>query len=96
MSSSNIQDYIDDYSFSPPPSRAPNDPTGVLIFPPEEGRGDDFQPFNVEDRDFHINPLPKEPLKLFQLFIPISLIQSWMIYTDDWVAYLIRNSVIDN
>jgi hypothetical protein len=62
-----VQDYIDDHSFSPPPSRAANDPTGVPIFPPEEGRGDDFQPFNVEYHDFHINPLPKEPLEFFFL-----------------------------
>ncbi|KAF6513137.1 hypothetical protein HZS61_000977 [Fusarium oxysporum f. sp. conglutinans] len=69
MSSSKIQDYIDDHSFDPPPSRAANDPTGVPDFPPEEGCGDDFQPFNVEYRDFKINPLPKEPLELFQLFL---------------------------
>ncbi|KAF6518527.1 hypothetical protein HZS61_002605 [Fusarium oxysporum f. sp. conglutinans] len=96
MSSSKIQDYIDDHSFDPPPSRAANDPTGVPDFPPEEGCGDDFQPFNVEYRDFKINPLPKEPLELFQLFVPISLIQSWIEYTNSWVAHLLENSVIDN
>ncbi|EGU87164.1 hypothetical protein FOXB_02318, partial [Fusarium oxysporum f. sp. conglutinans Fo5176] len=85
-----------DHSFDPPPSRAANDPTGVPDFPPEEGCGDDFQPFNVEYRDFKINPLPKEPLELFQLFVPISLIQSWIEYTNSWVAHLLENSVIDN
>jgi hypothetical protein len=82
MSSQKIPDYIDDHSFNTPPLRAANDPTGVPDFPPEEGRGDDFQPFNLEYRDFKINPLPKEPLELFQLFIPISLVQSWIKYTN--------------
>ncbi|RKK77629.1 hypothetical protein BFJ70_g17123 [Fusarium oxysporum] len=96
MSSSKIQDSIDDHSFDTPPLRAANDPTGVPNFPPEEGRGDDFQPFNLEYRDFNINPLPKEPLELFQLFIPISLVQSWVKYTNSWVAHLLENAVIDN
>ncbi|KAK7570691.1 hypothetical protein V3481_019237 [Fusarium oxysporum f. sp. vasinfectum] len=96
MSSSKIQDHIDDHSFSPPPLRAANDTTGVPNFPPEEGRGDDFQPFNVEYHDFKINPLPKEPLELFQLFLPISLVQSWIEYTESWVRHLIENGVVDN
>ncbi|EMT67900.1 hypothetical protein FOC4_g10000079 [Fusarium odoratissimum] len=97
MSSQKIQDYIDDNSFNTPPSKAAaNDPTGVPNLPPEEGRGDDFQPFNLEYRDFRINPLPKEPLELFQLFIPISLVQSWIEYTNSWVAHLLENAVIDS
>jgi hypothetical protein len=96
MSSQKIPDYIDDHSFDTPPLRAPNDPTGVPDFPPEEGRGSDFQPFNLEYRDFKINPLPKEPLELFQLFVPDSLIQSWIEYTNSWVAHLLENAVIDN
>ncbi|KAJ4264586.1 hypothetical protein NW764_16700 [Fusarium oxysporum] len=97
MSSQKIQDYIDDNSFNTPPSKAAaNDPTSVPNLPPEEGRGDDFQPFNLEYRDFRINPLPKEPLELFQLFIPISLVQSWIEYTNSWVAHLLENAVIDS
>jgi hypothetical protein len=42
MSSQKILEYIDDQSFDTPTSRAANDPTGVPNFPPEEGRGDDF------------------------------------------------------
>jgi hypothetical protein len=93
MSSSKVQDSLDDHSFETPPL---SDPTGVPNFPPEEGRGQDFQPFKLEYRDFKINPLPKEPLQLFQLFIPISLIQSWIKYTNSWVSYLQENGVIDN
>jgi hypothetical protein len=96
MSSSKIQDSLDDHSFDTLPLRAADDPTGVPNFPPEDGRGDDFQPFKLEYRDFKINPLPKEPLELFQLFIPISLIQSWVDYTNSWVTYLLKNAVIDN
>jgi hypothetical protein len=57
MSSQKIPDYIDDHSFDTPPLTATNDPTGVPHFPPEEGRGDDFQPFNIEYRDFKIKRL---------------------------------------
>ncbi|KAK7592463.1 hypothetical protein V3481_007079 [Fusarium oxysporum f. sp. vasinfectum] len=95
MSSQKIPDYIDDHSFDTPPLRAADDPTGVPNFPPEEGCGDDFQPFKLEYRDFKINPLPKEPLELFQLFVPISLVQSWIEYTNSWVAHLLENAVID-
>ena len=100
MSSSSIPDQLpdslDDHSFHTHSQRAPNDPTGLPDFPPEEGRGHHFTPFNIEYRDFQIRPLPQEPLELFQLFVPISLIQSWIEYTNDWVAYLIENAVIDN
>jgi hypothetical protein len=100
MSSSSIPDQLpdslDDHSFHTHSQRAPNDPTGLPDFPPEEGRGHHFAPFNIEYRDFQIRPLPQEPLELFQLFMPISLIQSWIEYTNDWVAYLIENAVIDN
>ncbi|KAG6997356.1 hypothetical protein FocnCong_v015434 [Fusarium oxysporum f. sp. conglutinans] len=96
MSSVKIQDSLDGHSFESYSQRGPNDPTGVPNFPPEEGRGHDFQPFNLEYRDFKINPLPKEPLELFQLFVPISLAQSWIEYTNSWVAYLLENAVVDN
>src|SRR6478609_1879290 len=96
MSSQEIPDYIDDHSFNTPTLRAANDPTGVPDLPPKEGRGHDFQPFNLEYRDFKINPLPKEPLELFQLFVPISLVQSWIKYTNSWVTHLLENGIIDN
>lgn len=52
MSSQEIH-ILDDHSFdSPPFTIAANDPTGAPDFPPEEGRGDDFQAFNLEYRDF--------------------------------------------
>ncbi|KAI7772027.1 hypothetical protein LZL87_011720 [Fusarium oxysporum] len=95
MSSLKIPEFIYDQSFDTQP-RAPNDPTGVPEFPAEEGCGDDFQPFNIKYRDFQINPLPQQPLELFQLFVPISLVQSWIEYTNSWVAHLLENAVIDN
>jgi hypothetical protein len=70
-----MQDSLDGHSFETPPL---SDPTGVPNFPPEEGRAQDFQPFKLQYRDFKINPLPKQPLELFHLFINISLIQSWI------------------
>ena len=97
MSSQEIQDYIDDHSFdSRPFTAAANDPAGPPNLPPEEGRGDHFQPFNIEDRDFQINPLPQQPLELFQLFVPISLVQSWVGYTEDWVFFCAENGIKDS
>jgi hypothetical protein len=100
MSSSSIpnqlQDSLDDHSFHTHSERGPGDPTGVPNFPPEEGRGNHFTPFNIEYRDFQVKSLPKEPLELFQIFIPISLVQSWIKYTNDWVTYLIENAIDDN
>ncbi|RYC82709.1 hypothetical protein BFJ63_vAg14430, partial [Fusarium oxysporum f. sp. narcissi] len=96
MSSQEIH-IIDNHSFdSPPFTAAANDPTGAPDIPPEEGRGDDFQPFNLEYRDFQINPLPQQPLELFQLFVPISLVQSWVGYTDNWAFFCADNGVKDS
>jgi hypothetical protein len=93
-----IQDSYDfvDHSFHTHSQRAADDPTGVPIFPAEEAAGHNFTPFNVECRDCHINILPPTPLELFQLFTPISLVQSWIEHTNPWVAHLIENGVIDN
>jgi hypothetical protein len=97
MSSQEIHDFIDDHSFDSPPFwAAANDPTCAPNLLPEEGCGDDFQPFNIKDRDFQINPLPQQPLELFQLFVPISLVQSWVGYTDNWAFFCAENGVIDS
>ncbi|KAF5584351.1 ac transposable element-derived 4 [Fusarium subglutinans] len=86
---------IDDRSFHTHLQRAADDPTGVPDFLPEEA-GDSFTPFNVGNRDFYINMRPPTPLQLSQLFVPISLIQSWIKYINAWVTHLIENGVIDN
>jgi hypothetical protein len=86
---------FDDNSFRTQSQRAADDPTGVPVFPAEEA-GHNFMPFNIEYRDFQIKSLPQSPLELFQLFVPISLVQSWIEYTNSWVTHLIQNGVIDN
>ncbi|KAM5529290.1 hypothetical protein FOXYSP1_17134 [Fusarium oxysporum f. sp. phaseoli] len=52
--------------------------------------------FNVPPRDLKVNPLPQEPLQLFQLFVPVSLVESWVEYTNNWVASLHESGVIDS
>ena len=52
--------------------------------------------FNVEFRDFKVNTLPQEPLSLFQAFMPLFIIEKWVDYTNEWVAYLIENGVTDS
>jgi hypothetical protein len=87
---------IDDHSFHTHSQRTADDPTGVPIFPPEEGAGHNFTPFNIEYHDFHINILPPTPLELFQYFIPKSLMLSWIQYTESRVLHLLENGVIDS
>jgi hypothetical protein len=74
----------------------PNDPTRVAVFPTETGRGTKFEPFPLETRSFRINTLPPTPLQLFQLFLPISLVEKWVQYTKVWVTWLKENGVVDS
>ncbi|KAM5528426.1 hypothetical protein FOXYSP1_18907 [Fusarium oxysporum f. sp. phaseoli] len=91
-----VKEYdFDDHSFHTHAQQRGLGPAGI-INPPEEAGGHSFVPFNVEDRDFHINILPPTPLELFQLFTPISLVQSWVYYSESWVSHLIQNGVIDS
>jgi hypothetical protein len=72
------------------------DSTRRPAFLPAEDRGFDFQPFEVPRRELLINKLPQNPLLLFQHFIPISLVNNWVRYTNDWVSSLIQTGVIDS
>ncbi|RFN46050.1 hypothetical protein FIE12Z_9701 [Fusarium flagelliforme] len=74
----------------------PDDSTRATVFPAEEDQGTSFEPFQVETREFHINTLPPTPLKLFQLFLPISLVEKWVVYTEIWVSWLKMNGWIDS
>jgi hypothetical protein len=74
----------------------PDDSTRATVFPAEEDQGTSFEPFQVETREFHINTLPPTPLKLFQLFLPISLVEKWVVYTKIWVSWLKMNGWIDS
>jgi len=92
-----VKEYdFNDHSFHTHAQQRGLGPAGIIINPPEEAGGHSFIPFNVEDRDFHINILPPTPLELFQLFTPISLVQSWVYYSESWVSHLIQNGVIDS
>lgn len=53
------------------------------IFNPIDHCGQDFKPFHIEHRDASISPLPLSPLALFQLFIPESLVNKWVKYTNE-------------
>jgi hypothetical protein len=50
---------------------------------PEDKVGAKFQPFDVPDRDFLVRDLPPTPLKLFQEFLPISIVEKWVRYTNE-------------
>ncbi|KAI8710615.1 hypothetical protein NCS52_01561800 [Fusarium sp. LHS14.1] len=72
------------------------DSTRRPAFLPAEDRGFDFQPFQVPRRELVVKQLPQNPLPLFQHFIPISLVNSWVKYTNDWVNSLLQSGVIDS
>jgi hypothetical protein len=61
----------------------------------ENNRGTNFKPFHVETCNFRISPLPPTPLQLFQLFLPISLVEKWVSYTNSWIMWLKENGVVD-
>ena len=89
----------DDHSFiSEDNSRREHeyDSTRRPVFPPATDRGFNFQPFNVEMRDLKVNQLPQEPLYLFQYFVPLSLVNSWVKYTNKWVNSLLERGIIDS
>lgn len=70
-------------------------PAGSSCLPvaqPVVQRGDAFQPLEIEEFEPHINKLPDSPLLLFQAFVPISLVQLWVEYTNEHVEFLQRES----
>jgi hypothetical protein len=62
----------------------------------ENDRGTNFKPFHVETRNFRISPLPPTSPQLFQLFLPISLVEKWVSYTNLWITWLKENGVVDS
>lgn len=69
----------------------PNDFTYRPVFSPTTSYGAYFLPSTMPSRDLHINTLPQTPLELFQLFIPYSLVESWVRYTNSWVQSLLQS-----
>ena len=55
--------------------------------PASEERGYDFNPLEIEDHEPFIEALPTTPLQLFLRFLPLSLVERWVIYTNEWAIY---------
>jgi hypothetical protein len=70
------------------------DSTRRLAFLPAEVRGFDFQPFEVPRRELLVKELTQNSLLLFHHFVPISLVNNWVRYTNDWVNSLLQSGVI--
>ncbi|KAG5815635.1 hypothetical protein H9Q74_011574 [Fusarium xylarioides] len=69
----------------------PDDVTCRPVFSPTTRCGAYFLPLIMPSQDLHINPLPQTPLELFQLFVPSSLVESWVRYTNSWVQSLLQS-----
>ncbi|KFA81759.1 hypothetical protein S40288_09974 [Stachybotrys chartarum IBT 40288] len=50
---------------------------------PADKVGAKLEPFDVPYRPFEVLELPETPLKLFQRFLPIWLVQNWANYTNN-------------
>ncbi|EGU88224.1 hypothetical protein FOXB_01258, partial [Fusarium oxysporum f. sp. conglutinans Fo5176] len=69
----------------------PNDITCRPVFNPATRCGAYFLPMEMPLRDLEVKPLPHTPLQLFQLFLPYSLVERWVQYTNSWVASLLQD-----
>lgn len=69
----------------------PNDITCRPVFNPATRCGAYFLPMEMPSRDLEVKPLPHTPLQLFQLFLPYSLVERWVQYTNSWVAILLQD-----
>jgi hypothetical protein len=49
---------------------------------PTDAIGSQFKPFHVPEHPFEVHDLPVSLLKLFQHFLPIWLVESWVDYTN--------------
>ncbi|KEY73961.1 hypothetical protein S7711_09457 [Stachybotrys chartarum IBT 7711] len=63
--------------------RQPDPGTVVESKKPSDTIGQFFEPFPIQHRDFGIHDLPTSPLKLFQVFLPESLVENWARYTNN-------------
>lgn len=64
----------------------PSDNTCRPTFEPEPAQGTDFQRLHLQPRQPVIGSLPNTLLKLFQLFIPVFLVQKWVVWTNDFAV----------
>ncbi|KFA79688.1 hypothetical protein S40288_10062 [Stachybotrys chartarum IBT 40288] len=60
-----------------------DDITGRPNFEPIADCGSVFYPFKLEQRHPILSTLLASPVDLFQLFLPISLVESWVCYTNE-------------
>ncbi|KEY67451.1 hypothetical protein S7711_10002 [Stachybotrys chartarum IBT 7711] len=57
--------------------------TPVMKIRPATHIGQKFEPLSIEHRPFRVHDLPNSPMKLFQTFLPESLIDNWAAYTNE-------------
>ncbi|KAJ3455627.1 hypothetical protein MRS44_017109 [Fusarium solani] len=69
----------------------PDDFTCRPVFSPTTRCGAYFLPMEMPSRDLEVKSLPQTPLELFQLFLPYSLVKSWLRYTNSWVQSLLQS-----
>ena len=69
----------------------PNDVTCRPVFNPATRCGAYFLPMEMPSRDPVIKSLPHTPLELFQIFLPYSLVKTWVQYTNRWVESLLQD-----
>jgi hypothetical protein len=61
----------------------PADNTCRPVFDPVRDAARVFEPLAMQPQEPVVHPLPSEPLSLIQQFIPISLVEKWVRYTNE-------------
>ena len=58
--------------------------------PPVIASGTEFNPLDIQQRDPTVRGLPDTALGIFQRFVPESLVEKWVEYTNDAIVYIPR------
>ena len=58
--------------------------------PPVEAFGATFEPLDIPKRDPVVRGLPDTALGIFQRFVPESLVEKWVEYTNEAIVYIPR------
>ena len=71
-----------------PPAEPPEEPPARLSSPSSPSNNTKFKPFKVPAEMPVVQDLPQTPLSLFQLFIPESIVGTWVKYTNERESFL--------
>jgi hypothetical protein len=72
----------------------PADVTCAPSLPATDERGYHFQLLHINTRALRVKELPNAPIDFFLSFIPYSLVERWVQYTNSWVTSLLHERTL--